>query len=298
MISSVGMLILYTLVLKKQLPDYRFSLHYDKEFLPILSKFSGYMFISKISNIFSQYVVRFVVGFFLGPSAVTYYVLPAKLLNAVGGVLSGAFGVLFPFASELAANQDPVRIRRIYVDSSRLFAALAIPLLLFLALFSHQILEVWLGTDLADKGSTLLTLLALSGLVGSLTTVPNMIVMGLGHSKVIGLFSVLTVVVYIVSLPILTRNVGLTGTGYAMILATIPGIVLVGFQLKKILLIDIRSYLRQVFGFHVFPAVIVIVVIVLCDLRTYPTILVLGVGTVFLILYFVLMVATKWVKLK
>jgi O-antigen/teichoic acid export membrane protein len=248
--SSVAVLAVYIVAVVRELPYWRLSLKVEGSLLKSLFSFSGFAFVTRVSSVVSTYVVRFVVGFFLGPEAVTFYVVPWRLVVAVGGLLSNAFGVLFPYASELGARSDRKRVQDTFVEGSRIFAALAIPLFLTLIIFSKQILTVWIGEDLAGPGAPVLSLLALASLVGALTTVPNLVTMGLGHAKVIGIFSIATVVFYIVLLPSFTKIWGITGTAWAMVGASAPGIALVGYQAAKLIGVDIWRYLRKVIGFH------------------------------------------------
>lgn len=92
-------------------------------------RFSVFLFVSKSSTLFSNYIVRFVVGFFLALPWLPISSLHQKLVGAVGSFLSGMFIVLFPFASELGAQEDKARIKGLFLGASRLFAALSIPLI-------------------------------------------------------------------------------------------------------------------------------------------------------------------------
>lgn len=251
--SSVAVLAVYTCAVMRELPYWRVSLKVRSGLLKSLFSFSGFAFITRISSVISTYVVRLVVGFFLGPEAVTFYVVPWRLVVAVGGLLSNASGVLFPYASELGARFDRKRVQDTFVEGSRIFAAVAIPLFLTLSIFSKQILTLWIGHEFAGQGSLVLSLLALTGLVGALTTVPNLITMGLGYAKVIGVFSIATVLFYIVLLPSLTKIWGITGTAWAMLGASAPGMALVGYQAGKLIGVGIWRYLRKVIGFHAVP---------------------------------------------
>ncbi|MEQ8172477.1 MAG: hypothetical protein ABRQ38_26580, partial [Candidatus Eremiobacterota bacterium] len=202
-------------------------------------------------NLFSNYIVRFIISFYLGPSAVTYFVVPMKLISAFGGLLSSAFNVIFPYTSELGAEKNQEKIKKTFIQASRYFTSISIPGLLTLFIFSKPILVFWMGEDFASKSWFILSALSFSSLIGSLTTVPNLITMGLGHSKVIGIFSCITTLVYLISLPLLTKLLGIPGTLTGMIIAVMPGIPLILYECKYIFYTEIRFYIINILGLHI-----------------------------------------------
>jgi O-antigen/teichoic acid export membrane protein len=260
-ISAVLLFGVYARLLRVHIPGFRFAFDFDRREFGTLGSFSGYIFLSKISNVFSQYIVRFVVSAFLGPAAVTLYVVPAKLVSAIGGLLVNGFSVLFPFASELQGRNDPGRARSLFENGSKYFVAIAAPMLLFIMIAARPLLSLWMGEEFARKGWMVLALLAFSGLLGSLTTVPNLVSMGLGYARVIGLFSLMTIVVYAVFLPLWTGPYGLLGTCWAMALATIPGLFLVLYETRILLQLDVGRYLRNALAFHVIPVAVALIYI-------------------------------------
>jgi len=296
--SAVIVFAIYFLITRQELPQWQFSFALDKAYFKVLFSFSGFLFMSRVSFLFSNYIVRFVVGFFLGPAAITFYVVPSKLITAFGGFLSSASGVLFPFASELDAHKNRKKVQKTFAEASKIFAALSIPVFLTIFIFSKPILTTWMGKEFAEKGWFVLRLLAFSSLIGSLTTVPNLITMGLGYSKVIGIFSVMTVVFYIILLPPFTKLWGIEGTAWAMLGATIPGIALVIYETTKIIHLRISHYARNVFGFHILPvAASLFFATLVPNFGFHSTIWMSILSVLLLALYFGLMVVLKWIPL-
>lgn len=222
-----------------------------------LFSFSGFLFISQLSGTVTNYLVTFVIGAYLGPAAVTLYVVPRKLVQAIGGFLSRAAAVVFPYASELDARGDLPAIRRTYTRASRLFASFSIPLLLALAVFSRHILTVWMGPDFVADTWVVLTIISGTALLGALTTVPSHIAVGLGYTRVKSYFSIVSMALYALLLPTLTPRWSVEGTALAVLLAsTLPGWSFVLYATRRILALPIRQYLRSVFAIHTVPVVI------------------------------------------
>ncbi|MBX2989875.1 MAG: flippase [Bacteroidetes bacterium] len=290
----------YFVVLKRLLPTWTPSLSFARAILTRLVSFSGFVFVAQLSNFVSSYLVRVMISMILGPAAVTLYVIPSKLTSAFGGLLSSGFSVLLPAASALHASEEKEMIQRGFVEGSRLFASISVPVLLLLFVFASPVLDVWMGREFADKATTVLRIISLASLIGSLTTVPNMMTLGLGHSRIIAYFSIATLISYLISLPLLTWLFGVNGTAWAMLLSSFPGVVLILFEAKRIFKVEPHKYARSVLGFHVIPFVLAIIVVL-------SAILPIGEAGIFMNLaicsicyaaYFVLMISTKWLPIQ
>jgi O-antigen/teichoic acid export membrane protein len=288
-ISSIVSFVVYFFILRSKLPQYKIGFLLDFAVLKKFLVFSSNIFLSKISSIFANYIVRFVVSFFLGPSAVTYYAIPAKLLGAYGGVLSSAAGTLFPFTSNLAATGKSDEIRAIFLKASSLFVAISLPLSLFIALFSKGIMTLWMGSDFAENSWMVLTILCISSTIGGFSAVPNLVILGMGNSKLIGIFSVITIVSYIIFLPFFTKFFGIIGASCALL---ITSLIVISYVIKKtnnFVGVKFTDYWKNVFSVHILPAFLFLMagVLVLYAADTYNMItLVVGGALVLGYFYF------------
>jgi len=286
-IVSILSFLLYLLIVKKKLPTYVISLSLNIQILKQIFNFSVFVFLSKISNIFSTYIVRFVISFFLGPVAVTYYVVPSKLVGALGGIASSAVSAIFPFSSQLSATADTQEIKKLFLQSSRIFAAVLIPIVVFILLFSKQILTIWMGTDFAEKTWLVLSIISFSGFIGSFSAIPNLIVLGQGNSKLIGIFSFLTIVLYVIFLPLLTKYFGIIGTSFALLIATSGVIYYVILRTSQFMHILIKDYFLTVLKPHIFVFFIAIILFFLLQKTNFPNpLIVLSLGVLLMSLHY------------
>lgn len=296
---AIATFLLYWFVAVRVVPDWKPSLRFHFGIFRELFDFSGYLFVSRLSDLFHQYFLRFLLGALLGPSAVTHYTVALKLIGALGGFFTQAFSVLFPFASELRAKDRTDSLRQVYLAASKVFCSLSFPFMITLAIFARPVLEVWINAEIAQQASVILSLLSVSSLLGSLTTVSNHIVMGMGNSRIIAVFSFATLAVLVFVTPALTKQFGLTGTGLAMIAASIPGLILVMYQTKKILEIELVAYFRNVLAFHVVAACVYLIcaLIAVATLPQHAFTMVI-VGVALLGLYFILMHLLDWFSIR
>ena len=77
--------------------------------------------------------------------------------------------------------------------------------------------------------------------------------MGLGYSRIIGLYSVINLLTYVVLLPPFNQMGGVNGTAFAMLLAAVPGILLVIYLTKQIFHLGMLQNLKKTMSIHILP---------------------------------------------
>ncbi len=261
---SIIISLVYFFHVKANIPFWHFSLNVQSATLRQLFGFSKYVFFSRFLNLFNNYIIRFFIGGFFGPSAVTYFTIPSKLISAIGGLLSNASIVLFPFASELSSKNDNLSdLKNIYVKSNRLFNFILIPMLLSIAIFSKTILALWMGVNIAEKTWQILSILCFSNILGAITTIPINIILGIGKVKPIIYNALCALLIYVLFLYPSMHIFNLNGVPITMILAAIPGLVLFFYITEKIFLLSFTSFVKDVFGIHIIMMVVAIIIILI-----------------------------------
>jgi O-antigen/teichoic acid export membrane protein len=274
-----------------------FSYGFSKKDFKRLFSFSGFLFIGQLSGTFTNYIVRFVISFYLGPAAVTYYEVPKKLLNAIGGFLGSASSVLFPYASELQARRSDTRILSIYQKASKAFVSISTPIYLSVLIFSKHILTLWMDVSFAEKSWLILSVMAGTRLLGSLTTVPFNIALGLGYSKLKSKFSIAAVILYFMFLPLLIPRWGSLGAAIAVFCSSVfPGFLFVLYFTRNILEIRLDSYLKNVVSVNIIPTFLSLLLMPWVSRLSVSWIMILG-PIIVVGFHFGLMAATGWIDL-
>lgn len=294
-ISSFVTCAVYYYSTRRFLKTWRFALTLRGPVVRSVTHFSSYLFLSRISDITNNYLGRFLIGYLLGPVAVTVYSVPAKLLNATWGLLGSGFGVLFPFASEMGVADNSELRARVFLKGSRFFAAVMLPALALLFAFSYPILKIWMGEEFARNAWPVLSILSLSSILASGTTIPIQLVLGWGHSKVVGVFSLGTVVTYLAALVLLSPLWGIIGTAFALVIATIPGLFLVLVLLRRVVRIGVVSYIGAVYKYHLLGVISAGVVLLAHDsVASLPTGLLVLIMATFMAIYVAMLWAAGW----
>lgn len=214
--------LVYIGVGKILLPKWKMELKIDSKLFGRLFKFGSFATISQIAGIGIAQFDRAVVGSYLGPSGVGYYVVPANLANKIHGAILNVTNVLFPLSSELDSTGQKERLRKLYLISSKYTLLLSTTIALPLVLLSYQILFFWMGSEFAIKGSLPMALLVASYYFGSWNVAAYYISWGKGFSWLNALFDVIGGILSIVGCLILIPRFGLAGAAAASLLGRIP----------------------------------------------------------------------------
>ena len=267
-LSTIIVFSIFIAKVKTKLPHWKLSLVFDGKYFRTLFNFSGYMFVSRISSLFSNYVVRFIVSALLGPAAVTYYVVPMKIITAFSGLLSSVTTVLFPFASELGAGDKRERLQSVFINALKYITTIAFPVYLILILFSREILTVWMGSEFAAQASLVMSLLAVAHLLASLTMVPSNVAFGLGYSKTIAIFSMATLLLGIAFVIPFAKFWGIWGVaGGILAVQIIEAPIFILYITTKTLRILVTQVIRNVLLFNVIIALTTLLIYI--PYRTY-----------------------------
>ena len=151
-----------------------------------------------------------VIAQILGVTAVAVYAVPQKLFSFVSMVVSLAINPLWPAYGEAIARGDVAWVRRVFFGSLWLTLAVTVPVCTLLALAGPWILRVAVGKSLHAPMS-LLVVLALWGVVSTVSTAFSMLLNGAGVLKVQTMIAVVASLSNLALSIYLTRRLGVVG---------------------------------------------------------------------------------------
>lgn len=149
----------------------------SKSTLRRLFSFSSALMVHSVVSMFFGHGQRLLVGFWLGPNAVSVYTIANTLVSKVHAVINAMTEVMFPISS---SNKNIFLLRKMYIRvvlTSMLFAGL---LLSCLTVFAEQILTIWVGPTLAAAAKPLIGVFALGFFILSFSPPTYHIVNGKG----------------------------------------------------------------------------------------------------------------------
>lgn len=299
-LSGVVQFCVYLYAVRRVVPGWKFELKSaaDIAHLRKLFSFSGYLYLMNISAFINTFFIRFIISATLGPAFVTIYVVPMRIIGALSGLLSSAFGVLFPVASALSCQSNRAKLNALFLDASRLFASLAIPGFCLMAVFAKPSLTLWMGKDFSDSAHLIFSILAISALIGSLTTVPNHFIIGFGHTKIRSIISIMVITLNIVFLPIATQSRGVLGASIVLLVGNILALTVLLVLVKQLLQIDVLNYIKKTAGFHLIPVTLVAILYYQIQDSAINSYWMVSIAIISAIAYLSAMTYTGWLPIK
>lgn len=126
---------------------------------------------------------KFLIGAFLPISELTYYFIPAFILQKFWILPKSVSMTAFPLISELAGEGDEKSLQKVYNQCGQLVLWIVVPGFIVLALFAPQLLTLWLNPEFSDKATWPLRFLVLGYLFHFIAMMPSTAAYGTGKPE-------------------------------------------------------------------------------------------------------------------
>jgi O-antigen/teichoic acid export membrane protein len=161
------------------------------------------------------YLDRFMLGAFVGLSAVGYYTAPFDGVVRMLIVPASLVNALFPSVSGMHAVGDTTAIKRVFAKATRnITLILAVPAIVLL-FFGPMLLRFWLGETFAEQGGTAVRILAFGVLMNSLAHIPSSFIVAMGRPDVNAKFHMIELLVHLPIVWVLIHRFGVKGAAIA-----------------------------------------------------------------------------------
>lgn len=196
-------------------PDVLRRPRFAKDELGVLFRFGGWISVSAGIAPILMYLERFAIGSFLGMTAVTAYTAPFELVTRLSLLPAALSATLFPAFSTLAAEGQLGRLRDYASRAVRVLLVLLVPPVVACVVFSHTILERWLGPEIADQGDVALAILSVGVVVNALAYVPLSLIQARGRPDLTAKFHAIELPIHAVVVVVLVALFGIPGAALA-----------------------------------------------------------------------------------
>jgi O-antigen/teichoic acid export membrane protein len=234
LVFRMGSALAYFLFCVKSIPALKYSFSIEKKLLLSLLAFGGWVAVSNVIAPIVVYLDRFLIGAILTMDAVSYYSAPYEIVTRLWILPLSVVITLFPvFSSFKETKKDETG--NIYALSVKYLFLLMGPLLLIIAIFAKDILQIWLGLNFAERSTQVLQILCLGVFINSLAHVPFTFIQGIGRPDLTAKFHLLETPVFAGMAWILIHKFGITGAALAWTLrVTIDALLLFGASFRKL----------------------------------------------------------------
>lgn len=158
-------------------PAFTFSLRHYRE----LIGFGGSVAGARALKMLNRRLFDLLIGAFLGATQLGYYTLASRILNEFSNLIMGTAS-LVSFPAFAQVQDEPHRVLRGMYGAVRLTSLAGFPTFAGLAIVAPQVVEVVFGSQWAP-GAPVLSVLALSGLLYSVSMVNPAVYLALGKSS-------------------------------------------------------------------------------------------------------------------
>jgi O-antigen/teichoic acid export membrane protein len=214
-------------IAKRLVPSFRLAFDISRELLREIYDFASWLVAGRINRLALNALPPILINTYIGPSGIAYFNIASRIVSALNNLLASATTVIFPFVSELKALEEPGRIRSLYLGANRVLSLISAPLYAFGAIYSWDILYVWLGTDIANNCSMLMTLFFVGYYLSSATMVPSSFALGMGKTKILAVTGFAQTILMLLFLPSFINAFGILGMGFNLVMFEAASVVMV-----------------------------------------------------------------------
>jgi len=213
----------------RHLPEFKIARRFfDAATLRTLLNFSFYAFVMTIAGRIIFMTDNLVVGFVLGPAAVTYYSVGLSVVDVFRSSLGNINNVYAPLASQMDALRQRDSLRALLLRGSRINLVYTLAGVSALVVVGPSFLGFWMGSEFITRSGPVLVVLALAGMGYALMSAPQQVLYGMNKHRMNAWLSLAQGAVNFPLSAILIRSMGPVGVAWGTL---IPAIIFDGVLL-------------------------------------------------------------------
>ncbi len=185
----------------------------DKADIRSLLRYGGWLSVSNILSPVMTTLDRFVIAAKATLAAVSVYSICLDLIGKSLMVPAAISNAAFPKLA--GARGDLVQIREITTHAIELLILVFLPLSAFFALFSTDIISLWIGADMAARAHGVMSVLAVGIFINALAHIPFALVQAVGRPDLTASAHLIEAIPYVAMLFLLLAHFGVEGAAAA-----------------------------------------------------------------------------------
>jgi O-antigen/teichoic acid export membrane protein len=207
--------------------------------------FGIYRFIWIVANQLIFYSDSVVIGFFLGPGAITYYAIAGTLINYGRTFVSLVTDTFYPAATRLDAKRDLDGLRELLILGTKVALLVSLPLCIGFVFLGKQFIVLWMGNAYASS-ALFLTVLTIPQFVGLSQYVSALVLAGMARHRVLAYLVFAEGFANLVLSVILVQRIGLVGVAWGTVIPDLicTGVIIPAYTLRTLNL-GVREYVGR-----------------------------------------------------
>jgi len=254
--------ILQTLILAyfvwKSLPITQKQSAFQKHLLRKNWRFAaGMTSISIVATILTQ-TDKIILSKLLTLRVFGYYMLAVNVANALSYLVQPISAALFPKLSQLVLDEDKTNLFALYHNGCKLASLIVLPAAMTLALFSKEILTLWIrDPEIVQHAFFLVSLMVIGTAMNSLMVLPYILQLSHGWTKLVFSQNVISTILLVPLMIFMVNNFGAVGApmvwivlnaGYLFIMIPLMHKRILTSEMKQWYLLDIGAPLLIISG--------------------------------------------------
>jgi O-antigen/teichoic acid export membrane protein len=238
---------------------------------------AGMTGISIMATILTQ-IDKIILSKLLTLQVFGYYILAVNVGNALSYLVQPVSAALFPKLSQLVLDEDKTKLSSLYHNGCQLVSIILLPAAMTLALFSTEILTLWIrDPEIVRNAYFLMSLIIVGTAINSLMVLPYTLQLAYGWTKLVFSQNVISTILLVPLMIFMVKSYGAVGApivwiilnaGYLFILIPLMHRRLLSSEMKKWYLHDIGAPLLIIAGIVLLSRVLMPV-----DVSKYITLL-------------------------
>jgi O-antigen/teichoic acid export membrane protein len=182
-----------------------------------VSGFSAFILLIDIANKVNYSTDTIVIGAFLSTVAIAVWAVAARLITTVQNLTTQLAGSLFPIIVDFATVGDGERLRRLFIQGTRLTLAMVFPLTVGLVMLAEPLLQGWVGPSFQES-VPLIYALAVAVVVRVGTSPAGMLLKGAGRHRLVAVVNLTMALANLILSVVLVRRLGLMGVALGTVI--------------------------------------------------------------------------------
>jgi O-antigen/teichoic acid export membrane protein len=184
--------------------------------------FSAFILLIDIANKVNYSTDTIVIGAFMGTIAIAIWAVSQRLITTVQNLTSQLAGSLFPIIVDFATLGDVERLRRVFVQGTRITLAMVLPMVVGLVMLAEPLVQAWVGPSFQGSVAIIYALaLAVTMRVG--TSTASMLLKGAGRHRLVAVINLTIAVANLILSIVLVRWLGLMGVALGTLIPIVLG---------------------------------------------------------------------------
>lgn len=196
-----------------------------------------------------------VIGVFLGPAMVPFYVIPVNLISKIKEIMMTITLGFMPHFSELYAKENKSEIIRSYFVYSRYAVGIAFVLLLGALFLGGPFINIWIGPEYVEKGRAILYIMSIAFFIPLLNPFQGRLLTSMGcHGLLVKVAFPAAILNLLLSIVFL-HYYGIVGVALGTLIPAVMAEPFILYQVAKLTGFKMVDYIYKVLGCQIAPVV-------------------------------------------